>query len=218
MSTCGSTGAQSAFGGTWTCPMGLACGPTATTSRGPSPARAAPHASKTPAQAAWQSSRPESPRGWPSGPAFRPVQPTSGASPVMTVPMLTSTTGRPASRAALTRQSTSSALCAPGSSAAGGGAAPTAEWSLCPAARRAPSRSSRGPTQAKAVPSALYACASSSVRGSWRSSHVVTRLMAAPAKESNLPGGKSKPGFKARPCWAFKRRVAAIPGSKARSS
>mmetsp|Transcript_58176 Transcript_58176/g.175896 ORF Transcript_58176/g.175896 Transcript_58176/m.175896 type:complete len:200 (-) Transcript_58176:695-1294(-) len=199
MSTCGSTGAQSAFGGTWTCPMGLACGPTATTSRGPSPARAAPHASKTPAQAAWQSSRPESPRGWPSGPAFRPVQPTSGASPVMTVPMLTNTTGRPDAWAASARESTSSSVPDALVSSPTTGSVSAAEWSLWPPARCAPARSSKGPTAAKETPSASYARASSSDMGSWRSSQVVTRHTAAPAMESILPKGARSPGSRARP-------------------
>mmetsp|Transcript_95356 Transcript_95356/g.278817 ORF Transcript_95356/g.278817 Transcript_95356/m.278817 type:complete len:240 (+) Transcript_95356:325-1044(+) len=98
-STCGSTGAQSALAGASRSPRGLSCGPSETTSSGPAKASEAPKASKAPDQAAWQSSRPVRPRGLPSAPTPRPSQPTPGASPVMTVPMLTSTTDRPTSRA-----------------------------------------------------------------------------------------------------------------------
>mmetsp|Transcript_33954 Transcript_33954/g.85831 ORF Transcript_33954/g.85831 Transcript_33954/m.85831 type:complete len:277 (+) Transcript_33954:249-1079(+) len=150
MSTCGSTGRQSALAGGSNSPKASGCGPRETTRSGPSSAVSAPKASKAPPHAEWQSSRPVKPCCSPSAPVTRPSHPISGWSPVMTVPMLTNTTERPISRAARTCCRTSSLSVSWSRTDLPSAGATSNLW---PAARLAPCLSNNGPTASNVTPS-----------------------------------------------------------------
>mmetsp|Transcript_6008 Transcript_6008/g.19254 ORF Transcript_6008/g.19254 Transcript_6008/m.19254 type:complete len:203 (-) Transcript_6008:671-1279(-) len=195
---------QTALGGGASSPSGSGCGPRATTSSGPSSALSAPKASKAPPQADRQSSAPVSPHGRPSTPSRRAPQPKSGLSPVMTVPMLTSTTVRPDPRASFTRATGSGCPSADCRSPRSRSSA----WYRCPAALRAPCASSSGPTASNLTPASRYSRASSGGMGSCMSSHVVTRTRLLSRSACSLPAGCMGPSMlSAAPYFALSRSM-----------
>mmetsp|Transcript_76992 Transcript_76992/g.218205 ORF Transcript_76992/g.218205 Transcript_76992/m.218205 type:complete len:267 (-) Transcript_76992:225-1025(-) len=125
--------------------------------------------------------------------------------------MLASTTPRPAARASRTFASTSAEVAPAPPAGNSSPSAPAAD--RCPATRRAPAASSRGPTKAKREPSASYARASSGATGSCRSSVVVTKFTAANLTPLSLPKGIGSPDFRPRPYRSLRRPTAAASGS-----